>query len=314
MSLKSDKGKPRHILPRPFRSGKVGKNLASFRDGHDEARMPSALILNLSGPPFVDKRPSGAIPEEACRGPGPLPKGAGKVRVDFPREKGFAPGLRPHNAGSLGIIVTQSFLENCPGDDPPCISTFLQSSADPPFVENRPPVTISEDEDRDQDPPPKDEGKERGVAVFGLNQRNLKTSGTIMGLGRENWPGGDPLRGLNASQSSVDPPFVEDCPPGRIPEEAYRNHYPSPKDMKRVGKTTVHELDRHNLKTFRTLSEPFREKRSGDDPPDVLSMSQSSAEPPLVVDCSPRIIPEETYRDPDPPQKGTKKFPPKHSP
>ena len=240
MSLKSDKGKPRHILPRPFRSGKVGKNLASFRDGHDEARMPSALILNLSGPPFVDKRPSGAIPEEACRGPGPLPKGAGKVRVDFPREKGFAPRLRPHNAGSLGIIVTQSFLENCPGDDPPCISTSLQSSADPPFV--------------------------------------------------------------------------EDCPPGRIPEEAYRNNYPSPKDMKRVGKTTVHELGRHNLKTLRTLSEPFREKWPGDDPPDVLSMSQSSAEPPLVVDCSPRIIPEETYRDPDPPQKGTKKFPSKHSP
>lgn len=231
MSLKSDKGKPRHILPRPFRSGKVGKNLASFRDGHDETRIPSALILNLSGPPFVDKRPSGAIPEEACRGPGPLPKGAGKVRVDFPREKEFAPGLRPHNAGSLGIIVTQSFLENCPGDDPPCISTSLQSS--------------------------------------------------------------------------VDPPFVGDCPPGRIPEEAYRNNCPSTKDMKRVGKTTVHELDRHNLKTLRTLSEPFREKWPGDDPACVLKEQRSYADPPFVEDRPPGAIPESVYQDPDPPPKVT---------
>jgi hypothetical protein len=80
MSLKFDKGKPRHILPLPFRSGKVGKNLAPFRDDHDEARMPSGFILNLSDPPFAVERPSGAIPEEACRDPDPLPKGADRVR------------------------------------------------------------------------------------------------------------------------------------------------------------------------------------------------------------------------------------------
>ena len=86
MSLKSDQGKPRHTLPRPFRLG-IGENLASFRNGHDKARMPSGFILNISSPPFVDKRPSGVIPEEACRDLGPLPKGADKVRVGFRPEK-----------------------------------------------------------------------------------------------------------------------------------------------------------------------------------------------------------------------------------
>ena len=109
MSLKSAKGKPRHILPLPFRSGKVGKNLASFRDGHDEARMPSGLILNLSGPPFVDKRPSGAIPEEAYRDPDPLPKGAGKVRVDFPPGKGSVRESRPRNLITLGTIKREVY-------------------------------------------------------------------------------------------------------------------------------------------------------------------------------------------------------------
>jgi hypothetical protein len=80
MSLKFDKGKPRHEIALPFRFEKVRKNLASFRDDHDEARMPTGLVLNLSDPPFAVERPSGAIPEEACRDPDPLPKGADRVR------------------------------------------------------------------------------------------------------------------------------------------------------------------------------------------------------------------------------------------
>ena len=97
MSLKSDKGKPRHEIALPFRFEKVRKNLASFRDDHDEARMPTGLVLNLSDPPFAVERPSGAIPEEAYRDPDPLPKGADKVRVDSPLGEGSVRGLRRRN-------------------------------------------------------------------------------------------------------------------------------------------------------------------------------------------------------------------------
>ena len=109
MSLKSEKGKPLHEIALPFRSEKVRKNLASFRDDHDEARMPSGFILNLSDPPFAVERPSGAIPEEAYRDPDPLPKGAGKVRVDFPPGKGSVRESRRRKLIMFGTIKREVY-------------------------------------------------------------------------------------------------------------------------------------------------------------------------------------------------------------
>ena len=100
MSLKSEKGKPLHEIALPFRSEKVRKNLASFRDDHDEARMPTGLVLNLSDPPFAVERPSGAIPEEACRDPDPLPKGADKARGGFSSRGRICSGIETTQLGN----------------------------------------------------------------------------------------------------------------------------------------------------------------------------------------------------------------------
>ena len=154
MSLKSDKGKSRHRLPRSFRSGKGGKNTVSSRDDHDEVRMPFSLILNLSDPPPVEDRPSGAIPEEASRDHAPPSKDAGEVREEFLQGEGSVRGLIRRHTRSRRILEAQPSAEKWLGDDPPRALTAPQSSADPPFVEDRPPGAVPEEAYRDPDPPP----------------------------------------------------------------------------------------------------------------------------------------------------------------
>jgi hypothetical protein len=105
---------------------------------------------------------------------------------------------------------------------------------------------------------------------------------------------------LATSQSSADPPFVEDRPPGKIPEETFRDPDPPPKGVGKIREVTTLEMNRPNLKTFRTLLEPFREKWPGADSPGVLTVPQSSADPPFVEDRPPGKIPEKAYRNPDP--------------
>jgi hypothetical protein len=134
-----------------------------------------------------------------------------------------------------------------------------------------------------------------------MDRHNLKTFRTLLESFREKRPGDDPPCVLTKRQSSADPPFVEDRPPVTIPEEAYRDPDPPPKGTTKSHLNTVHEMDRHNLKTFRTLLESFRDKWPGDAPPCVLTEQQSSADP-LFVEDRPLGA---AYQDPDPPPKVT---------
>ena len=59
------------------------------------------------------------------------------------------------------------------------VSAAPGATADPPFVEDRPPGTISEEERRDHDPPPNGHGKTWEVTTCSLGRRNSVTPRTL---------------------------------------------------------------------------------------------------------------------------------------
>ena len=102
------------------------------------------------------------------------------------------------------------FQEKWSGDDPPGVLTAPQSSADPPFVEDRPPGKCMEESFQVPDPPLENIHHEPGSCFERFRRWGLAPAMRFNGNpSRETWPGEDPLRTIEPPRASADPPFGE---------------------------------------------------------------------------------------------------------
>ncbi len=236
MNLKSYRGNTPHYMPDLFLCGK-GAGIAIAKDGSGGVPIRPSSTQSAADPLFVENRPPGMGLEEGFRDPDPSPKGTGEPPGGY-SPKRHKPRGSPRWSRDRHGTLDAPLREKWPGADPPRSPTLPQSAADPPFAENRPPGMGAEESFRDPDPPPKGTGEPFGG--YFPERRKPKGSprwgpdrhGTIVAPLWEKWPGDDPPHQPTLPQSAVDPPFVENRPPGMGAEEIFRDPDPQAKSTR----------------------------------------------------------------------------------
>ena len=237
---------------------------------------------STTDPPLAEGRCSpGMSLEKACQNTDPPPEG--RSRTQQLHLAGFRRRRR-----QLNVNLSR---ETWPGDPPPRTMAPPPASADPPFVEDRPPGKCMGESFQVPDPPPVEKYHEPGSNFEIFHRRGLDPSMRFnVHPSRETWPGDDPPRAMAPPRAYADPPFVEDRPPGKCMGESFQVLHPPPEDKYHEPGSCFERFHRCGLDLgMRFNGNPSRETFPGDAPPRTMAPPQSYADPPFVRNTPHRL-------------------------
>ena len=166
---------------------------------------------STTDPPFAEgSRLPGMSLEEACQNTDPPPEG--RSRKQQLHLAGFRRRWLSSSARQLNVNLSR---ETWPGDDSSRTMAPPRVSADPLFVEDRPPGKHMGESFQVPDPPLEDKYHEPGIYFERFRRCGLDPGMRFNGNpSREAWPGDAPSRTMASSRASADPPFVRNTPHG----------------------------------------------------------------------------------------------------
>ena len=234
---------------------------------------------STTDPPFAEgSRPTGMSLRKTCRNTDPPPEGRSW------KQQPYLEGFRRQRLDSARQLNVNPSRETCPEDDPHRNITTHRASADPPFVEDRPPGKCMGESFQVPDPPPRDKCHEPGSYFERL--RRVKRDPSMrfnLNPSRETWAGDDSPRNMAPPRASADPPFVEDRPPGKCMGESFQVPDPPPEDQYHEPGNYFEKFLRCGLdQSMRFNVNPSRETWSDVESPRTMATPSSSADPPYM--------------------------------